>query len=74
MSAARTRARVRAEALGTASKIAFALAAPIVLCALVACAALLIACVPAWLLALASGELTKRAHDAWDSLPFEEQQ
>ena len=66
--------RRRAEALGTLNKIVFALVAPIVFCALAATAAELIACDPAWLLALISGDLTKREHKAWDSLSFEEQQ
>jgi Na+(H+)/acetate symporter ActP len=66
--------RRRAETLGTLSKIVFALVAPFVLAALLAVAALLIICVPAWLAALVSGDLTKRAHEAWDALSFEEQQ
>ena len=66
--------RRRAEALGTASKILFALAAPIVFCALIAAAAMLLVLLPAWLLALISGDLTKRAPAAWDALAFEDQQ
>ena len=66
--------RRQAEALGTASKILFALSAPIVFCALIALAAMLLALLPVWLLAIISGDLTKRAHAAWDALPFEEQQ
>ena len=72
--AVKTPARRRAEALGTLNKIVFALVAPIVFCALVATAAVLIACLPAWLLAILSGDLTKRAHEAWDGLSFKEQQ
>ena len=66
--------RRRAEALGTASKIIFAIAAPIVAIAIIACASLILLCVPAWLLALVSGDLTKRAHEAWDALPLKDQQ